>query len=170
MKQTFIKNELKQRQLQEIFQSPLIILSQLNCTDAQTEIKILQELKPYKVESCKVYATFLKKFFKESNELIHIHPLSNNLITIFYLKFPKSLEDTLTFINYLKNNKKVLILGASLFSNQISLSTLEFIPKLMNPVLNKRKLEKSLLMVRSLHKISTFSTFLKQTKAVKTGE
>ncbi|CAM9632796.1 unnamed protein product [Heterosigma akashiwo] len=107
--------------------------------------------------------------FQTGEPYFHIVYWTNNLITIFYLKFPKSLEDTLTFINYLKNNKKVLILGASLFSNQISLSTLEFIPKLMNPVLNKRKLEKSLLMVRSLHKISTFSTFLKQTKAVKTG-
>jgi hypothetical protein len=163
MKQIFIKNELKKRQLEEILNSSFLLIGQVNACDSESELQLSQEITNFGFESNKISATFLKKILKENSSFPEAYILSNNLITIFYSKTPRSLVEILNFIKYTKENKKILVLSASLFSNYVPLLTLEFLPKILSPVLNKKHKEKDLLMMKAFYKISTFPTFLKQT-------
>ena len=82
MKQKFIKNELKIKQLEEIFKSPIVVCAQSLTNNLETEQQVLKEFSKYQLTSFKVSSKALKNFL--TTQFLNLNSFSNNFINIFY--------------------------------------------------------------------------------------
>jgi len=84
MKEKFIKNDLKIKQLEEIFESPIVICTQSLNNNLVLEKEILKELSNNRLSSFKISSKLLKNFL--TTRFQNLESFSNNFVNIFYIK------------------------------------------------------------------------------------
>ena len=169
MKQKFIKNELKIKQLEEIFKSPIVVCAQSLTNNLETEQQVLKEFSKYQLTSFKVSSKALKNFL--TTQFLNLNSFSNNFINIFYIKKTSlSFKETLECLLLIQSKKTTfLILNIFIFSTCLSVKSFEFLISLLSFNFKNSKQMNSLLTEKVFCKLHSFVTFLKL-KSSKKGE
>ena len=127
MNSKFLKKRLIIKNLIEIFNYPIIIVTQTNLFNYDKEIELNNFFLKKKFQSKKISSNFFKKFLKE--KFFFIKSLSSNNCQIFYSK-KNIIKDN--FFSFLYLNKYSIFVGFFLFFKFINLKNINFLNLYIN--------------------------------------
>ena len=163
MKEKFIKNELKIKQLEEIFESPIVICTQSLNNNSVLEKEILKELSNNRLSSFKISSKLLKNFL--TTRFQNLESFSNNFVNIFYIKkteLPLTLKESLKCLLLIQNKKTTfLILNIFIFSTYLSVKNLDFLLHVLSLNFKNSKQINNLVIDKIFCRLHAFFIFLK---------